>query len=113
MRLEFEVVDGGYVARVFGTLAMDNAMTLWGAIQASRPDGGFTFGVLDVRDAATPLLDAWPPEEEVYEVLHPAVRLLRQTLRPEFRAAFVTSHVHAQAMMDDLDELTRFEQRDA
>ena len=108
MELDFEVVGAGYVARISGVFGMDNGPSLWDAIQAHRPPDGFAWGVVDVRDAVTPMLDAWPPEVEVYEVLHPAVRLLRQSLQPGFRAAFVTSHPHAQAMMDDLGELTRF-----
>ncbi|MEM9467179.1 MAG: hypothetical protein AAGA90_17535 [Actinomycetota bacterium] len=108
MELEFEVVEEGYVARVSGTFGMQSAGLLWEEIQAHRPDDGFRFGVIDVRSASTPLLDSWPPGEAVYEVLHPAVRLLRQTVRAGFRAAFVTDHLHAQAMMDDLAELTRY-----
>ena len=108
MEIDFEVVGDGYVARISGVISMENGMELWDAIQAHRPDDGFAFGVVDVSNAETPLLDRWPPEIEVYEVLHPAVRLLRQTLKAGFRSAFVTTHPHAEAMMEDLGELTRF-----
>lgn len=103
------MIDEGYVARVSGQLGIDNAMPFWELIQQHRPEDGYTFGIVDVRDGETPLLDRWPPEQDAFEVLQPAVRLLRQTLRPGFRFGFVSRHRYAQAMMDDLAELTKLD----
>lgn len=109
MDIDLQIIDEGYVARVTGRLGIENAMPFWEAIQEHRPEGGYAFGIVDIRDGETPLLDRWPPEQDAYEVLQPAVRLLRQTLRPGFRFGFVTQHRYAQAMMDDLAELTRLD----
>ncbi|MEM9467180.1 MAG: hypothetical protein AAGA90_17540 [Actinomycetota bacterium] len=108
MELDFEVVGDGYLATIRGDISSDEIRALWDVILDRRPEGGFWFGVLDIRSANTPEVRSWPADHAVLERLHPVARMINQTLRRGFRMAVVSTEPTIDAVITDLADLVSF-----
>ncbi|MEM8706498.1 MAG: hypothetical protein AAGE98_08575 [Actinomycetota bacterium] len=103
-----QVAGGGYLAEFAGTLDAAAVVEFWGEVQASRPEGGFAFAVLDIELTTIPNLETWPGSPDTLELLHPVARMAAQSLDPDFRMALVSTNGILDHVIEDLTGLVTY-----
>ncbi|MEO0492731.1 MAG: hypothetical protein AAF081_04865 [Actinomycetota bacterium] len=109
MDFSFEAVSGhGYVAQFDGELNSTVIAEFWAYVQSVRPDGGFSFAVLDIDETEIANLAAWPGSPDTLELLHPIARMVTQSLDPAFRLAIVSTNAIIDTVIEDLMGLVQY-----